>query len=151
MTHAFVTVGKIAKATRVVMRTLLSRKSKNECDTFRRRLETASTPFAIIQVNSTISTGMLSYDIILCSTKFNTIKSNEQFKNVATPNSNQDHLALSLSKLTSLVDNNFKCSICLDTFSDPHVIPECLHRFCGAWVKDSLGNVKPSVQNVELE
>ena len=49
-----------------------------------------------------------------------------------------DHIKLALSKLTSLVDNNFGCSICLDTFSDPHVIPECLHRFCGACVKESI-------------
>ena len=49
-----------------------------------------------------------------------------------------DHLKLALSTLTSLVDNNFECSICLDTFSDPHVIPECLHRFCGACVKESI-------------
>ena len=49
-----------------------------------------------------------------------------------------DHLKLALSKLTSLVDNNFECCICLDTFSDPHVIPECLHRFCGACVKESI-------------
>ena len=50
-----------------------------------------------------------------------------------------DHRKLALSKLTSLVlDNNFECSICLDTFSDPHVIPECLHRFCGGCVKESI-------------
>ena len=49
-----------------------------------------------------------------------------------------DHLALALSVLTSLVDNNFECSICLDTFTDPHVIPECLHRFCSACVKESI-------------
>ena len=49
-----------------------------------------------------------------------------------------DHLKLALSTLTSLVDNDFECSICLDTFSDPHVIPECLHRFCGACVKESI-------------
>ena len=53
-------------------------------------------------------------------------------------NTSNDHLKLALSKLTSLVDNNFECSICLDTFSDPHVIPECLHRFCGACVKESI-------------
>jgi hypothetical protein len=48
------------------------------------------------------------------------------------------HLNMALSTLTSLFDNNFECSICLDTFSDPHVIPECLHRFCGACVKESI-------------
>jgi E3 ubiquitin-protein ligase RNF1/2 len=49
-----------------------------------------------------------------------------------------DHLNSALSTLTSLVYNNFKCSIYLDTFADPHVIPECLHRFCGACVKESI-------------
>jgi len=53
-------------------------------------------------------------------------------------NTSNDHLKLALSTLTSLVDNDFECSICLDTFSDPHVIPECLHRFCGACVKESI-------------
>ncbi len=49
-----------------------------------------------------------------------------------------DRLKLALSTLTSLVENNFECSICLDTYSDPHVIPECLRRFCGACVKESI-------------
>jgi hypothetical protein len=47
-------------------------------------------------------------------------------------------LTLALTTLTSLVDNSFECSICLDTYSDPYVIPECLHRFCGACVKESI-------------
>ena len=58
----------------------------------------------------------------------------------AQSTSSIDHLALALSKLTSLVDNSFECSIFLDTFSDPHAIPECLHRFCGACVKESILN-----------
>jgi len=50
-----------------------------------------------------------------------------------------DHLKLALSTLASLGDNNFECSICLDTLYDPHVISECLHRFCGACcVKESI-------------
>ena len=55
-----------------------------------------------------------------------------------TSTSTSDHINSALSKLTSLVDNNFECSICLDTFSDPHVTPECLHRFCGGCVKESI-------------
>ena len=43
-----------------------------------------------------------------------------------------------LSTLNSLVDNHFECSICLDTFSDPNVIPECLHHFCDACIKGSI-------------
>ena len=49
-----------------------------------------------------------------------------------------EHLTAALSSLTSLVDDSFECSICLDTYSDPNVIPECLHRFCGACVKESI-------------
>ena len=50
-----------------------------------------------------------------------------------------DHLALALSVFTSLLDNDYECSICLDTFINPYVIPECLHRFCGACcVKESI-------------
>jgi hypothetical protein len=57
----------------------------------------------------------------------------------APNNNNHSQLtALALSTLTSLVDNSFECPICLDTFSDPHVIPECLHRFCGACAKESI-------------
>lgn len=48
------------------------------------------------------------------------------------------HLTAALSSLTSLVDDSFECSICLDTYSDPSVIPECLHRFCGACIKESI-------------
>ena len=58
-----------------------------------------------------------------------------------------DHLALALSKLTSSVDNNFECCICLNTFSDPYVIPECLQRFCGACAFE---NVESNVQSAGL-
>jgi len=56
----------------------------------------------------------------------------------ATHHCNQDHLTLALSNLKSLVDNSFECVICLDAYSDPYVIPECLHQFCGACVKESI-------------
>ena len=54
-----------------------------------------------------------------------------------------NHLRLALTTLTSLVDNSFECYICLDTYSDPYVIPECLHRFCGACVKESVRTCGP--------
>mmetsp|Transcript_17923 Transcript_17923/g.26667 ORF Transcript_17923/g.26667 Transcript_17923/m.26667 type:complete len:80 (+) Transcript_17923:306-545(+) len=56
---------------------------------------------------------------------------------MSAPNKH-NHLALALSTLTFLVDKSFECSICLDTYTDPHVIAECLHRFCGACVKESI-------------
>ena len=43
-----------------------------------------------------------------------------------------------LSTLKLLVDNHFRCSICLDTFECPNVIPECLHRFCDTCIKNSI-------------
>ena len=52
-----------------------------------------------------------------------------------------------LSTLNYLVDNHFKCSICLDTFKGPNVIPACLHHFCDTSIKDSIqrcGNVCPA-------
>ena len=52
--------------------------------------------------------------------------------------SNQHLQSSALSTLTSLVDNHFTCSICLDTFSDPNVIPECLHHFCDTCIKESI-------------
>ena len=56
----------------------------------------------------------------------------------APNDTNTDHLSLALSTLGTLVDS-FECSICLDTYTDPYVIPECLHRFCGACIKESIG------------
>ena len=43
-----------------------------------------------------------------------------------------------LSTLNLLVDNHFKCAICLDTFKGPNVILECLHRFCDTCIKKSI-------------
>jgi len=61
--------------------------------------------------------------------------------------SNQHLQSSALSTLTSLVDNHFTCSIYLDTFSDPSVIPECLHHFCDTCIKESIqrcGNARPA-------
>ena len=43
-----------------------------------------------------------------------------------------------LSTLNTLSANHFECSICLGTFKVPNVIPECLHRFCDACIKESI-------------
>ena len=60
----------------------------------------------------------------------------------ATNQPNQSRLRVvqsaALSTLNSLVDNHFKCAICLDTFEGPNVIPECLHRFCDTCIKKSI-------------
>ena len=45
---------------------------------------------------------------------------------------------LALKELTFLTDETAKCQICLETISDAHVIPGCLHRFCGVCIKESL-------------
>ena len=33
---------------------------------------------------------------------------------------------------------DFKCAICLEIVTDPHIIPECCHRFCGSCIKESI-------------
>jgi len=39
---------------------------------------------------------------------------------------------------TSILKDEMRCSICLETYTDPHVLPECMHRFCKACVKNAL-------------
>jgi hypothetical protein len=59
----------------------------------------------------------------------------------------QNHLQEALSTLESLFDDHFECAICLETFSSPNVIPDCLHRFCNACIKGSIqrcGNECPT-------
>jgi len=43
-----------------------------------------------------------------------------------------------LQSLESLKAYYFTCAICLETLSDTHVTPDCLHRFCGDCIKESL-------------
>ena len=33
---------------------------------------------------------------------------------------------------------DFTCAICLEIVTDPHIIPECCHRFCGSCIKESI-------------
>jgi len=71
----------------------------------------------------------------------------------ATNQPNQSRLVQSaaLSTLNSLVvDNHFECSICLDAFEGPNVIPECLHRFCELVSRRVFNNVALSVLLAEL-
>jgi hypothetical protein len=39
---------------------------------------------------------------------------------------------------TSILTDEMRCSICLETYTDPHVLPECMHRFCKVCIKKSL-------------
>jgi len=59
-----------------------------------------------------------------------------QEEDPTTPN--HIHITAALATLKSLVETNFECSICHDVCADPHVIPECLHRFCGVCIKESI-------------
>ncbi|GFH44509.1 hypothetical protein CTEN210_00983 [Chaetoceros tenuissimus] len=34
------------------------------------------------------------------------------------------------------------CPICFEIFDDPHIIPECCHRFCKSCIEESLGHKK---------
>ncbi|GFH44358.1 hypothetical protein CTEN210_00832 [Chaetoceros tenuissimus] len=33
---------------------------------------------------------------------------------------------------------DFTCAICLEKLSDPHLLPDCCHRFCGGCIKESI-------------
>lgn len=44
-----------------------------------------------------------------------------------------------VQKLDKVVgDTSFECAVCLDTIKDAHILRTCLHRFCGACIKESL-------------
>ena len=44
-----------------------------------------------------------------------------------------------IQKLEKIVDDtSFECPVCLDTIKDAHILHTCLHRFCGACIKESL-------------
>jgi hypothetical protein len=57
---------------------------------------------------------------------------------MSAPKKNREDLKEALSTLNSLVENEFKCPLCCDTYTDPHIIPECLHRFCGTCAKKEI-------------
>ena len=43
---------------------------------------------------------------------------------------------------------DFKCAICLEKLSDPHLLPDCCHRFCGPCIKESIAKGIDSAQLV---
>ena len=57
---------------------------------------------------------------------------------MSAPTNNRDDIKEALSTLNSLVENEFKCPLCCETYTDPHIIPECLHRFCGTCAKKEI-------------
>jgi len=46
-------------------------------------------------------------------------------------------IARTLAALNTL-EIEYECPICLDALTDTHINPECLHRFCGDCIKESL-------------
>ncbi|GFH44504.1 hypothetical protein CTEN210_00978 [Chaetoceros tenuissimus] len=44
----------------------------------------------------------------------------------------------SLSKLQQDLKEELECPICIDTFENPYMIPECCHRFCKHCIEESL-------------
>jgi len=40
--------------------------------------------------------------------------------------------------LVNTIVEDFECSICLEHLTNTHISPECLHRFCGDCIKESL-------------
>jgi len=45
-----------------------------------------------------------------------------------------------IESLKKAVGSNFICAVCSRTCTDTHIIPECLHRFCGGCIKASIRN-----------
>ena len=60
--------------------------------------------------------------------------------NISAPAKNRDDIKEALSSLTSLVENEFKCALRCDIYTDPHIIPESLNRFCGTCAKKEIKN-----------
>jgi hypothetical protein len=69
---------------------------------------------------------------------------NQSTKHIPLP---QHHNLLLIMKLTfssvlaslkKFLEEEFECSICLETCTDTLVNPECNHRFCGKCIKESL-------------
>jgi E3 ubiquitin-protein ligase RNF1/2 len=82
----------------------------------------------------------------LCSKQRAAVKKMKDAKSGLDTGNNSttpSHITAALGTLKALVDNNFECSICLDTYTNPHVVPECLHRFCGACIKESIRQCGP--------
>jgi hypothetical protein len=47
-------------------------------------------------------------------------------------------LLSAITPLQSIVRDEFKCPVCLNACQDPYVVPECLHRFCGDCIGQSI-------------
>jgi len=58
--------------------------------------------------------------------------------NCSTSQSAQNGLRSAVESLKSLVNDEFECPICLETCTDTRTNPECLHRFCGDCINESL-------------
>ena len=50
----------------------------------------------------------------------------------------QNGLRSAVESLKCLVNEEFECPICLEPCTDTHTNPECLHRFCGNCINESL-------------
>jgi len=50
----------------------------------------------------------------------------------------QNGLRSAVESLKTLVNEEFMCPICLETCTDTRTNPECLHRFCGDCINESL-------------
>ena len=43
-----------------------------------------------------------------------------------------------IDSLKKAAGSNFNCAVCSRPCTDTHIIPECLHRFCGSCIKESI-------------
>jgi len=67
-------------------------------------------------------------------------------RTAACSTSSQLHVD-ALSLLRDLVNDEFRCAICLDICTDTHLNPECGHRFCGLCIKNCLAKCRNECPN----
>ena len=58
--------------------------------------------------------------------------------NISSAQSAQNGLRSAVESLKTLVKEECMCPICLDALTDTRTNPECLHRFCGDCINESL-------------
>ena len=72
----------------------------------------------------------------------------------STSHSAHNGLRSAVESLKSLVNEEFMCPICLEPCTDTRTNPECLHRFCGDCINESLmrcNNECPTAEFIYLQ
>jgi hypothetical protein len=78
----------------------------------------------------------------LLTTSLTTTTSLEMTTGDPNPTSNCIQLATEVVESFGSLAQHLNCAICLEIMTDCYVVPECLHRFCGACIKKSIRTCK---------